>query len=214
MYEILLAGGWVMIPLVLFSVASVGIIAERFWSLRTSRITPPALVGQVWQWYKANTLDDQRIETLSNNSPLGRILAVGLANRHHPREIMKETLQDVGRQVAHELERYLNTLGSIASLSTLLGLYGTVIGMIQAFNAIAEHGVGNPTVVATGIATALITTAAGLTVAIPTLFFYRYFRGKVNALTLRMEEEALKVVDIIHGEREASAATAKKKATS
>ncbi len=213
MYEILLAGGWVMIPLVLFSVASVGIIAERFWSLRTSRITPPALVGQVWQWYKANTLDDQRIETLSNNSPLGRILAVGLANRHHPREIMKETLQDVGRQVAHELERYLNTLGSIASLSTLLGLYGTVIGMIQAFNAIAEHGVGNPTVVATGIATALITTAAGLTVAIPTLFFYRYFRGKVNALTLRMEEEALKVVDIIHGEREASATAAKKKAT-
>ena len=125
---------------------------------------------------------------------------------------MKETLQDVGRQVAHELERYLNTLGSIASLSTLLGLYGTVIGMIQAFNAIAEHGVGNPTVVATGIATALITTAAGLTVAIPTLFFYRYFRGKVNALTLRMEEEALKVVDIIHGEREATASATKKKA--
>lgn len=212
MYEILLAGGWVMIPLLIFSVGGIAIIAERFWSLRTSRITPPNLVAQVWQWYKANTLDDQRIETLSNNSPLGRILAVGLANRHHPREIMKETLQDVGRQVAHELERYLNTLGSIASLSTLLGLYGTVIGMIEAFNAIAERGVGNPTVVASGIATALITTAAGLTVAIPTMFFYRYFRGKVNALTLRMEEEALKIVDIIHGEREAVASARKKPA--
>lgn len=197
-----------MIPILLASVVALALVAERFWSLRESRIAPPSLVPQIWQWYKSKTLDDQQIEALSNNSPLGRILAAGLVNRRHPREIMKESIEDTGRQVAHELERFLNTLGTIASIAPLLGLLGTVTGMIQAFAAISTHGVGNPTIVAAGIAEALITTAAGLFVAIPTVFFYRYFRGKVDALVLKMEEEALKIVDIIHGDRETADATA------
>lgn len=196
------AGGWLMIPILLCSVAALAIVAERFWSLQRKKIAPPNLVAQVWQWHKANTLDDQHLEALSNNSPLGRVLAAGLVNRTHPREIMKETIEDTGRQVVHELERYLNSLGTIASITPLLGLLGTVIGMIKVFSAIMEHGVGNPSVLAGGISEALITTAAGLSVAIPALIFYRYFRGKVDALVLTMEEEALKIVDVMHGERE------------
>ena len=196
------AGGWLMIPILLCSVASVAIIVERFWSLQAKKIAPLNLVAQVWQWYKGNSLDENRIDALSNNSPLGRILASGLMNRNHPREVMKESIEDTGRQVVHELERFLNTLGTIAAITPLLGLLGTVIGMIKVFTAIMSHGVGNPSVLAGGISEALITTAAGLFVAIPTLIFYRYFRGKVDALVLKMEEEALKIVDVMHGDRE------------
>jgi biopolymer transport protein ExbB len=207
----IISGGIVMIPILLASVVALALVAERFWSLRESRIAPASLVTQIWQWYKSNTLDDQRIEALSNNSPLGRILAAGLVNRRHPREIMKESIEDTGRQVAHELERFLNTLGTIASIAPLMGLLGTVTGMIQAFAAISTHGAGNPSVVAIGVAEALITTAAGLCVAIPTLIFYRHFRGKVDALVLKMEDEAMKIVDIIHGDREAAANASTKK---
>ncbi len=202
MFEMVQAGGWLMLPILLCSVIALAIIGERFWSLREKRITPPNLVNQVWQWYKNDNLNDEYIVALNRNSPLGRILATGLLNRHHPREIMKESIEDVGRQVVHELERYLNTLGTIASITPLLGLLGTVIGMIKVFAAIMTHGVGNPSILAGGISEALITTAAGLSVAIPTLIFYRYFRGKVDALVLKMEEEALKIVDVMHGERE------------
>ncbi len=197
------AGGWLMLPILLCSVIALAIVGERFWSLQTKRITPPNLVAQVWQWHKAGSLDDEHIQALAKNSPLGRILAAGLVNRHHPREIMKEAIEDVGRQVVHELDRYLNTLGTVAAVTPLLGLLGTVIGMIKVFAAITAHGVGNPGVLAGGISEALITTAAGLSVAIPSLIFYRYFRGKVNALVLKMEEEALKMLDVMHGEREA-----------
>lgn len=196
------AGGWLMIPILLCSVASVAIIVERFWSLQSKKIAPLNLVAQVWQWYKSNSLDENRIDALSSNSPLGRILAAGLMNRNHPREVMKESIEDTGRQVVHELERFLNSLGTIAAITPLLGLLGTVIGMIKVFTAIMSHGVGNPSVLAGGISEALITTAAGLFVAIPTLIFYRYFRGKVDSLVLRMEEEALKIVDVMHGDRE------------
>lgn len=211
MFDMIISGGIVMIPILLASVVALALVAERFWSLRESRIAPASLVTQIWQWYKSNTLDDQRIEALSNNSPLGRILAAGLVNRRHPREIMKESIEDTGRQVAHELERFLNTLGTIASIAPLMGLLGTVTGMIQAFAAISTHGAGNPSVVAIGVAEALITTAAGLCVAIPTLIFYRHFRGKVDALVLKMEDEAMKIVDIIHGDREAAANASTKK---
>jgi biopolymer transport protein ExbB len=203
-YEMIEAGGWLMIPILLCSVVALAIVAERFWSLQVKKIAPANLVAQVWQWYKADTLDEGHLESLSNNSPLGRVLAAGLYNRHHPREIMKETIEDTGRQVVHELERYLNTLGTIASVTPLLGLLGTVIGMIEVFTVIMEHGVGNPGVLAGGISKALITTAAGLSVAIPALIFSRYFRGKVDALVLKMEDEAMKIVDVMHGDRENS----------
>ncbi len=197
------AGGWLMLPILLCSVIALAIVGERFWSLQEKRITPPNLVAQVWQWHKAGSLDDEHIQALAKSSPLGRVLAAGLVNRHHPREIMKESIEDVGRQVVHELDRYLNTLGTVAAVTPLLGLLGTVIGMIKVFAAITAHGVGNPGVLAGGISQALITTAAGLSVAIPSLIFYRYFRGKVNSLVLKMEEEALKLLDVMHGDREA-----------
>jgi biopolymer transport protein ExbB len=199
-YEMIVAGGWLMIPIMLCSVGAVAIIGERFWSLQTKKITPANLVAQIWQWHKAGSIDDQHIEALSASSPLGRILAAGLVNRNHPREIMKESIEDTGRQVAHELERYLNSLGTIAAASPLLGLLGTVFGMIQVFSAITIHGNSNPSILAGGIAQALITTAAGLSVAIPALIFHRYFRGKIDALVLKMEEEAMKMVDVMHAE--------------
>ena len=208
MYEMIVAGGWLMIPILLCSVGAVAIIGERFWSLQTKKITPANLVAQIWQWHKAGTIDDQHLEALTASSPLGRILAAGLVNRTHPREIMKESIEDTGRQVAHELERYLNTLGTIAAASPLLGLLGTVFGMIQVFSAITIHGNSNPSILAGGIAQALITTAAGLSVAIPALIFHRYFRGKIDALVLKMEEEALKMVDVMHAEREVHKARA------
>lgn len=196
------AGGWLMVPILLSSIIALAIIGERFWSLQHKRIAPKHLVGQVWQWYKGGSLDEEHISALSKNSPLGRILASGLVNRDHPRDIMKEAIEESGRQVVMELERYLNTLGTIASITPLLGLLGTVIGMIKVFAAITTQGVGNPTVLAGGISEALITTAAGLSVAIPSLIFYRFFRGRVDELVLVMEEEALKIVDVMHGERE------------
>jgi biopolymer transport protein ExbB len=153
--------------------------------------------------HRNRELDEQHLKALHDNSPLGRVLAAGLVNMHHSREVMKESIEDVGRQVAHELERFLNTLGTIAAISPLLGLFGTVLGMIEVFNAITAAGVGNPTVLAGGISKALITTVGGLSVAIPSLIFYRFLRGRVDELVLRMEEQALKLVEIIHGEREA-----------
>jgi len=202
-FEIIVAGGWLMVPIILCSIAALAIIGERFWSLRQDKVTPKNLVVQVWSWRKNNQLTQERVLALRNSSPLGRILAAGLLNMAHSREVMKESLEETGRQVVLELERYLNTLGTIASISPLLGLLGTVLGMIKVFTAITTQGVGNPGVLAGGISEALITTAAGLTVAIPSLMFYRYFRGKVDALVLKMEEEALKLVEVIHGEREA-----------
>lgn len=201
MYEMIVAGGWLMIPILLCSVGAVAIIAERFWSLQSRKITPPNLVAQIWQWHKAGNIDEKHIEALNASSPLGRILAAGLVNRHKLRDIMKESIEDTGRQVAHELQRYLNTLGTIAAASPLLGLLGTVFGMIQVFTAITVHGNNNPSYLAGGIAQALITTAAGLSVAIPALIFHRYFRGKIDALVLKMEEEALKMIDVMHAER-------------
>lgn len=202
MLELFKAGGVLMWPILLCSIIAVAIIAERFWSLRKSRITPVDLVRKVWQWEKDGTLDQARIKFLRNSSPLGRILAAGLVNRKHHRDVMKESIEEVGRHVAHELDRFLNTLGTIAAISPLLGLLGTVIGMIKVFAVITSHGVGDPSILADGISTALITTAAGLSVAIPALMFYRYFRGKVNDLVVTMEQEAMKMIEVMHGLRE------------
>lgn len=202
MFELIQAGGWVMWPIVLCSVAALAIIGERFWSLQRKYVCPPNLVGQVQQWLAHHELDETHVALVRDSSPLGRILAAGLVNRRHDREIIKEALEDTGRHVSPELERYLRTLGTIAAITPFLGLLGTVLGMIQMFSGIGTHGVGDPSIVAAGIAQALITTAAGLAVAIPSVMFYRYFRGKVNELLLDMEQEALKLIEILHGERE------------
>lgn len=191
-----------MLPIMLCSVAALAIIGERFWVLKQEKVLPTNLVADVWQMHKQRKLNQESIKLLRDSSPLGRILAAGLINMHHEREVMKEAIEETGRQVVQELERFLNTLGTIASITPLLGLLGTVIGMIKVFAAITSLGVGNPAVLAGGISEALITTASGLSVAIPSLMFYRYFRGKVDALVLKMEEEALKMVEVIHGERE------------
>lgn len=203
MFELVTAGGWLMLPIILCSVIAAAITAERFWALKQEKVVPGNLVAQVWQLHQQKELNNERIKLLRDSSPLGRILSAGLLNMRHEREVMKEAIEETGRQVVHELERFLNTLGTIASIAPLLGLLGTVIGMIKVFTAITAMGVGNPTVLAGGISEALITTAAGLSVAIPTLMFYRYFRGRVDMLVIRMEEEALKLVEVIHGEREA-----------
>lgn len=202
MLELFKAGGLLMWPILICSVISLAIIFERFWSLQEKRITPKHLVTQVWQWAKVGHLNNQRIRDLRVASPLGRILAAGLVNRSHEREVMKESIEEVGRHVAHTLERFLNTLGTIASISPLLGLLGTVIGMIKVFAVITTHGVGDASILAEGISVALLTTAAGLSVAIPTLMFHRYFRGKVDALVMTMEQEALKMVEVMQGLRE------------
>lgn len=191
-----------MIPLFICSVISIAIIAERFWSLQTKRIAPPELVTQIWQWLQYNQVDEQRVKALQNNSPLGQILAAGLTNRYSSRDITKESIQDVGRHVTVAMERNLNTLGTIAAISPLIGLLGTVVGMIKVFAVITAEGVGNPETLAGGISEALITTAAGLVVAIPSLIFYRYYRGKINKLVVGMEEQAMKLIEILHGERQ------------
>lgn len=202
MLELMKAGGILMWPILFCSIVALAIVGERFWSLQTKRIAPPNLVTQVWQWDRVGHLDSKRIQELRRGSPLGRILAAGLVNRSHEREVMKESIEEVGRHVVHDLERFLNTLGTIASVTPLLGLLGTVVGMIKVFTVITSKGVGDPGLLAGGISYALLTTAAGLTVAIPSLIFYRYFRGKVDELVVTMEQEALKMVEVMHGQRE------------
>ncbi len=194
MWEIIIAGGPVMWPIMLCSVAAAAIILERVWTLQRKRIIPRELTERVWKLVESRSLNERHIEALARNSPLGRVLAAGLANHDRGREIMKEAIEDTGRHVVHELERFLNALGTIAAISPLLGLLGTVVGMINAFNAITSQGVGDPRMLSGGIGEALITTAAGLIVAIPALFAYRYLRGVVDFLVVEMEKEAMKLV--------------------
>lgn len=202
MLELIKAGGLLMWPIVLCSIVAMAITAERFWSLRQTKIAPKNLVAKVWQWQKVGHLDNRRIQDLRVSSPLGMVLAAGLINRKHSREIMKESIEEVGRHVAHDFERFLNVLGTIASVTPLLGLLGTVVGMIKVFTVITTQGVGDPSVLSEGISEALLTTAAGLSVAIPSLMFHRYFSGRVDDLIITMEQEALKMVEIMYGIRE------------
>ncbi len=200
MLELVKAGGWLMLPIIACSIVALAIVIERLWSLQVRRVLPKNLVAQVWRWDKIHQLNDEHLKELQASSPLGSVLAAGIANRKQNREVMKESIEDTGRHVVHELERYLNTLGTIAAITPLLGLLGTVVGMIKVFATITTIGVGNPGALAGGISQALITTAAGMSVAIPTLMFYRYFRGKVRMLVLRMEQEAMGMVEIMHGD--------------
>lgn len=202
MFDILYAGGWLMVPILLCSAIAMGVIFERAWALRKQAVIPPELMNQTWDWAKSRKLDANHLEALRRNSALGRLLAAALRNRHRSREIIKEAVEDTGRHVVHDLERFLNTLGTIAGIAPLLGLLGTVIGMINVFAAIVSHGVGDPGQLAGGISQALITTAAGLVVAIPSYMAHRYFTGKVAGLVVAMEEHAMALVEILdEGER-------------
>lgn len=205
MFEIVKAGGILMVPIILASIIAAAIFLERLWTLQPRRVLPKELTEKVWKWVEQRQIQEKHILALQQNSPLGKILAAGLANRHRDRTVIKEAIEDTGRHVVHELERFLNALGTIASISPLLGLLGTVLGMIRTFNTLNAGGVGDPAALAGGIAEALITTAAGLTVAIPALLGYKFLRGRVADLVVDMEKEAIKLVESIEA-GEASAA--------
>lgn len=200
MLELVTAGGLLMIPILLCSVIVLAICIERLYTLNASKIAPPHLLASVWQQLKADQLDTVKLKTLKQSSPLGRILAAGLSNAYHGREVMKESIQDAASHVVHELERYLNTLGTIAAVTPLMGLLGTVMGMIKVFAEIMAQGTGNASVLAGGISEALITTAAGLSVAIPALIMHRYFIGRIDSIVVELEQETIKLVDALHSE--------------
>ena len=186
-----------MIPIIACSIVAVGIVLERALTLREEKVVPKTLVADVWRMASNRQLTEEKVREVAQGSPLGRVIAAGLLNRSQERAAMKTSIEEVGGHVAHELERYLNALGTIAAVTPLLGLLGTVVGMISVFTNITTVGVGNPAQLAGGISQALITTAGGLCVAIPSLMFHRYFRAKVDALVVNMEKESLKLVDVL-----------------
>ncbi len=200
MFEIVKSGGLLMIPILGCSVVAAAIIIERLWTLQQKRVLPDDLSRTVWKWVDKKQLNEKNIKALDESSPLGAILAAGLMNRDRDRVVMKERIEDIGRHVIHDLERFLTSLGTIAAITPLLGLLGTVIGMIKVFAAITTHGVGDPSVLAQGISEALITTGAGLSVAIPALIGYRYLSSRVDSLVIQMEKEAMRLVDTLEGD--------------
>ncbi len=200
MLSIIEAAGWPIWTIILASVLSLAIIFERFYSLRQSQVAPAGLLEDVLTRLQAGE-SRSLAEQLANGAPLARILAAGLKNHHASREVMKEAIEETGRAVAHELERFLTTLGTIAAMAPLLGLLGTVIGMIELFGATTPTGT-NPQQLAHGISVALYNTAFGLVVAIPSMIFYRHFRAKVDALLVGMEQQAIHLVDVVHGDRD------------
>ncbi len=204
MLEIVTAGGWLMLPILLCSVVAVGICGERLLHLNADKISPPHLLARVWTQLKNNEMDAQKLRTLRASSPLGAILAAGLGNAHLGREAMKSSIEEAASHVVHDLERYLNTLGTIAAVTPLLGLLGTVVGMIKVFTEIMAEGTGNASVLAGGISEALVTTAAGLAVAIPALIMHRYFVGRIDAIVVTLEQETIKLVDALHTEGKGS----------
>ncbi len=188
---------------------ALAIIVERFWTLRRSQVLPPGLGREVRDWVgRGGQLDPAHIESLRGNSPLGTLLASVLDMRHHPREEMRERVEDVGRHLAHRMERYLNALGTIAGIGPLLGLFGTVVGMIQMFLGIMDVGVGDVNELAGGIGKALVCAAAGMVVAVPALMFHRYFRGRIDGYIVEMEHEAIALMDALDPRNRRSAATA------
>ena len=192
-----------MVPILLCSVVAAAISVERLWSLQRKRILPKELLAQTWKAFKQNQFDQAKTQELRLNSPLGQVLAAGIANARREREIMKEAMEEATVLVNHELERYLTALGIIAQIAPLLGLLGTVVGMIDVFDSLMLEGAGNANVLAGGISTALITTAAGMSVAIPALMFHRFFFRRVDELVVDLEQESSKLVDMLHGNFEA-----------
>jgi len=194
------AAGWPIWFLILTSVIAIGLVIERTMYLRSNRLAPPSLLDEVVNELKQRGVSDGMLSKLAGSSPLGRIFAAGLKNIKNPPEVMKESIEEAGRMVAHDLERFLTTLGTIASISPLLGLFGTVVGMIEIFGS--QNAAGNsPSILAHGISVALYNTALGLIVAIPSMIFYRHFRAKVDSLTIEMEQQAIKLIEIVHGQR-------------
>jgi len=196
--ELVKAGGWLMLPILICSVLALAIIIQRFYTLRRSRVIPDGALQAVYRQYKAGNLTSEYINSLREKSPLEQVLAAALINRNQPRAVMKEAIEEEGRQIVHGLEYFLGALATIAAISPLLGLLGTVLGMIDVFAAIVTAGVGNPGVLAGGISKALITTAAGLSVAIPTLIFHEILSSRVDQLILDMEDKAVQMVDVLH----------------
>lgn len=202
MYEIVVAGGWLMIPILLCSVVAIAIVFERSWTLSASSITPQNLLSSVWKNYRSKKLTVDRIIELRNDSPLGEIFAAGLANLKHGRAVMKDAMEEAGNKVTHDLERFLSVLGTIATVSPLLGLLGTVLGMIEVFSEIMISGTGNAGVLAGGISKALITTAAGLSVAIPAMVFHRHFERKIDGIVVEMEQQSTRLVGAIFSDKD------------
>tara|TARA_R110002167_G_scaffold51080_2_gene148123 strand:+ start:926 stop:1567 length:642 start_codon:yes stop_codon:yes gene_type:complete len=200
--DLLKPGGIIMFPLLLCSVLALAIIIERFWTLRVSRLAPKSLVQGLWTSIRKKELNARKIKELKEAAPLGRVLAAGLINAKHGRDIMKESIQEEASHVVHEMERFLTALGTIAVITPLLGLLGTVIGMIKVFAQLQLEGAGNAAALAGGISEALITTAAGMTIAIPALIFHRYFLRRVDEIVVDMEQESLRLVEVLHGDRE------------
>lgn len=201
MFELVRSGGLMMIPIILCSIVAIAIIIERFWTLNPARIAPRNALADVWGKLRHNQLDAAQLRELRMSSPLGQILAAGLVNAKAGRAIMIESIEQAAAHVVHDMERYLGTLGTIAAISPLLGLLGTVFGMIQIFSDLMVLGTGNANMLAGGISTALITTAAGLCVGIPALIFYRMFLRRISSLVVDLERESIKLVDALHSSR-------------
>lgn len=200
MLELVKAGGWLMLPIILSSILALAICVERFLALNPDKVAPRNLLNQVWGWMQNKQLDNDKLRQLRKGSPLGEIIAAGLGNAKHGRDIMKESIEDAASHVIHELERYLNALGTIAAVTPLLGLLGTVVGMIRVFSEIMVQGTGNAGVLAGGISEALITTASGLCVAIPALIMHRYFLRRIDAIVVTMEQDTIKLINAVHGD--------------
>ena len=202
MLELIQSGGWLMVPILLCSVLAAAICVERWWTLQGARVAPNDLLAQTWSAVKSKEVDQQRLRDLRSESPLGQVLAAGLVNASRGRDVMKEAMEEAAGQVMHEMQRYLTALGTIASISPLVGLLGTVVGMIKVFQALQLHGAGNANVLAGGISQALITTAAGIAVAIPALIFHRMFVRRVDEHAVTLEQQGSKLIDIMQGDRE------------
>ena len=202
MFSIILAAGWPIWPLLCASIIAVALIIERLISLRRSKVLPSGLLQRVIAEYKKKGSNDALLTSLDAQSPLGRVLSAGLRNVGSSREIMREAIEETGAMVAHELERYLTTLGTIASISPLMGLFGTVVGMIEIFGSQSPTG-SNPMQLAHGISVALYNTGFGLVIAIPGMIFWRHFRSLVNGYVLEMQQQAVRLVEVLHGERKA-----------
>lgn len=200
MWEIILAAGWPIWPLIIASIISLAIIGERFWALRSEVVAPSNLLPEVQKWLVQGGITKETLGKLDAHSLLGQVFASALANSKNSREVTKEAIEETGRAVAHKLERYLPTLGTIATVAPLLGLLGTVIGMVELFGSFTNSG-HDVAQFARGISVALYNTAAGIVVAVPSMIAYRYFRGKVDGLLVDMEQQAIKLVEIIHGDR-------------
>ncbi len=202
MFAIIQAAGWPIWPLLLASIIAVALIIERLTALRRAKVAPSGLLQRVVAEYRQKRPNEAAIAELEKQSPLGRVLAAGLRNVGSSREIMKESIEETGRAVTHDLERYLTTLGTIASISPLMGLFGTVVGMIEIFGSQSPTGT-NPLQLAHGISVALYNTGFGLVIAIPSMIFWRHFRALVDSFIIDMEQQAVRLVELLHGERKA-----------